>query len=40
MVRDEFVVVFMEDGATVQKCKSFKYNLQGILDKYYKTPPS
>ena len=25
----------MEDGATIQTCKSFKYNISEIMNKYY-----
>ena len=40
ILKDEYVVVFMEDGASVQDCKSFKYNVSEIMNKYYVAPPS
>jgi len=39
-LKDEYVVVFMEDGASVLDCKSFKYNVSEIMNKYYVAPPS
>lgn len=40
LVKEDYIVVFVEDGATVQKSKSFKYNIYEIMKKYYVDPPS
>ena len=31
---ERYVVVFVEDGSTLETCKSFKFNVQEIMHKY------
>ena len=31
---ERYVVIFVEDGSTLETCKSFKFNVQEILHKY------
>ena len=31
---ERYVVIFVEDGATLETCKSFKLNVQEIMHKY------
>ena len=31
---ERYVIIFVEDGSTLETCKSFKFNVQEIMHKY------
>lgn len=39
-IDERFVVVFAKDGDTLGSCKSFKMNIQEIINKYLIKTPS
>ena len=38
-INENYVVVFIEDGSTIQNCRSFKYNIHDLVNKYKSVMP-